>query len=435
MSSQPSPTPKHMVLYFQAHQPWRLRPFHFFEIGSQGDGFDNPQNEAIVHRVTRQCYLPANKILLDLIKKFPQVKITFSISGTLLDQLKQYCPEALASFKALAETGSVEFLAETDFHSLASLLPGTEFEEQVLDHVARLQEYLGVHPVVFRNTELIYNNDMAKKVHALGFHGMFLDGIDAVLQGKSPNHLYEHPEEKGMKLFPRNYFLSDDIAFRYLEFGKKLTVGKFMARLKSIPQDDPLITLGLDYETFGEHYKEESGILNFLGDLLACIAKDKNYKLVTPSEAIRQLQDTPVLNVPDTISWADAERDLSAWLGNDMQQDAFETMAHLEGRIKAMNDADLTDRWRRLMTSDHFYYMSTKRNSDGNVHAYFSPYASPYEAFMNYMNVLQDFLHTVREKEKELATRPEKGALKAEAERREMHTPIWAMKLENSYEK
>jgi len=435
MSSQPKSTPKAIVLYFQVHQPWRLRPFHFFEIGSQGDGFDNPQNEAIVKRIARQCYLPANRILLDLVKKFPEIRITFSLSGTLLQQLKEYCPDALASFKALAETGAVEFLAETDYHSLASLLPGMEFEEQVLDHVARLQDSLGVRPTVFRNTELIYSNDIARRMHGLGFNGMLLDGIDTVLHGRSPNHLYEHPEEKGLKLFLRNYFLSDDIAFRFLEFGKTLTVGKFMTRLASIPQRDELITLGLDYETFGEHHKADTGILIFLRDLLTTLSKEKRYTLMTPSEVIGRFKDTPPLDVPDVISWADAERDVSAWLGNDMQQDAFETTAHLEARVKALNEPTLLDRWRRLMTSDHFYYMSTKRNSDGDVHAYFSPYASPYEAFMNYMNVLQDFQHTVTEREKALASLPEKGDVKAEAERRAMHTPIWAMKLENSYER
>ncbi|MBL0740595.1 glycoside hydrolase family 57 protein [Chryseolinea lacunae] len=435
-SHDKSPLATQVVLYFQIHQPWRLRPFHFFDIGSNHDYFDTPDNEEIAARVARQCYLPANALLLKLIQKYPQLKVAFSISGVALDQFQRFCPEVIDSFRKLATTGSVEFLGETDYHSLASVVPGTEFEEQVLDHTAKLQKYLGVHPSVFRNTELIYSNAIGRKICGLGFNGVFLDGIGNILGTRSRHQLYHHPEDTGLRLFLRDYTLSDDIAFRFQEHGKKLTPEKFMTSLAKTPAHAKVVTLAMDYETFGEHQKKESGIFKFLEGLLTSLATSGRFHLIKPSDAVTTVLPAGPLDVPDTISWADTERDLSAWLGNDMQQDAFENLVQLGTRVKALHDAELTDRWRRLLTSDHFYYMSTKKSNDGEVHAYFSPYASPYEAFVNYMNVIHDFTGLVGAREKDLSVANEQEAsLKAEAERREMHTPVWAMKLENSYEK
>lgn len=435
-SHDKSPVATQVVLYFQVHQPWRLRQFHFFDIGSHQDYFDTPQNEEIVTRVARQCYLPANALLLKLIQKYPQLKIAFSISGVALEQFNRFCPEVTESFRTLAATSSVEFLGETDYHSLASVMPGTEFEEQILDHTAKLEKYLGVHPRVFRNTELIYNNAIGKKIYGLGFNGVFLDGINKTVGDHSRYQLYHHPEETGLRLFLRDYTLSDDIAFRFLEHGKKLTSEKFMANLAKTPPQGNVVTLAMDYETFGEHKKKDTGILKFLEGLLTSLATSGRFHLIKPSDAVTTLLSAGPLDVPDTISWADTERDLSAWLGNDMQQDAFENLVQLGTRVKALHDADLLDRWRRLLTSDHFYYMSTKKSNDGEVHAYFSPYASPYEAFVNYMNVIHDFTGQVSAREKDIAlVRETEPSLKAEAERRELHTPVWAMKLENSYEK
>jgi alpha-amylase len=433
MNLSDTTTKQHLVLYLQVHQPRRLRPFRFFDIGSRGEYFDDKQNKEIVERVARQSYLPANAILLKLIKKYPQIKVVFSVSGVAIDQFKEYTPEVLQSFRALANTGNVEFLSETDHHSLACMMPGDEFEIQVLDHTAKLHEHFGVRPSVFRNTELIYNDEIGKRVEALGFNGVFIDGVDRVLHGRSPHHLYQHPDQQGLKIFTRNYNLSDDIAFRFAHHGP-LTVERYMSWLQGIPAHEDLITLAMDYETFGEHQKQNSGILNFFEGLLKALAKQDRIVMATASEAIMNLKPRDILSVPHYISWADRERDLSAWLGNDMQRDAFDCMVRMERDIKSIDDSDLLERWRWLQTSDHFYYMSTKKNDDGNVHAYFSPYPSPYEAFMNYMNVLNDFSYQVSEHERHPLNNQKAGAIRSEAERRELHVPTWAMNLQNSYE-
>jgi alpha-amylase len=382
---------KRLVLYFQVHQPLRLRRFKFFDIGSGSSYFDNELNREILERIARECYLPANMLLLRLIKKNPAVKIAFSISGITLDQLDEYTPEVLYSFRALAETGCVEFLAETQYHSLACMIPGREFEEQVQEHSDKIYEYLGVRPSVFRNTELIYSDDIGNRVAQLGFTGIFCDGVEKILGYRSPHHLYQHPEQNGLKILLRNYRLSDDIAFRFRQNEELLTADKYLSWLNGIPADQSLINVAMDYETFGEHQKKASGIFTFLEELLGKIARQKNLRMVTPSEAIREEQPREKLSVPHLVSWADRERDLSAWLGNPIQQDAFDTLTSLESKIQTIGDPVLLKCWRLLQTSDHFYYMSTKTDDDGNVHSYFSPYPSPYEAFINYMNVLSDF--------------------------------------------
>jgi alpha-amylase len=433
MSSQQDNTPaRNIVLYFQVHQPRRLRPFRFFDIGTNIDYFDESHNSEIVRRVARRSYLPTNALLLKLIKKYPQLKITFSISGVALDQFREYAPEVLDSFRELAATSSVELLGETDQHSLACLIPGEEFEMQVLDHAAKLYEYFGLRPTVFRNTELIYNNEIAQRVEALGFNGIFTDGIEKILGNRSPHHLYETPN-KGMKVFLRNYRLSDDIAFRFTHKGQVLTLEKYMSWLNGIPPNEELITLAMDYETFGEHQRDQ-GIMLFLEGLLTSLAAHKNFRTVTPTEAIAFLQPAGIVDVPHHISWADNERDLSAWLGNDMQCDAFDTLLKLEPEVRRLEDPKILERWRWLQTSDHFYYMSTKKDDDGNVHAYFSPYNSPYEAFINYINVLHDFAYQLTEIEKRAKAEPDTASVRAEAERREVHMPQWAMKLPRSYD-
>ncbi|HEY9045055.1 MAG TPA: glycoside hydrolase family 57 protein [Ohtaekwangia sp.] len=425
---------QHLVLYFQVHQPRRLRPFRFFDIGSSAEYFDNRQNKLITERIAQECYLPTNALLLKLVREYPQIKITFSISGVCIDQFREYTPEVLDSFRDLASTGSVEFLSETDHHSLACIMPGDEFEMQVLDHAAKLHEHFGVRPAVFRNTELIYSDDIGKRVEALGFNGIFTDGIERVLQHRSPHHLYQHPDQQGLKIFLRNYHLSDDIAFRFNQQNQRLTVEKYMTWLNGIPARENLVVLAMDYETFGEHQKRNTGILKFLESLLKNIAKQKRFRMATPSEVIQQVKPHDVLSVPYYISWADQERDLTAWLGNDMQRDAFDTLVKMEQDIKELDDPELLERWRWLQTSDHFYYMSTKKNDDGNVHAYFSPYPSPYEAFMNYMNVLNDFAYQVSKHERHPVSNKKAGAIQSEAERRDLHVPTWAMNLENTYE-
>jgi len=431
MKSQATKSRRSIVLYFQVHQPTRLRPFSFFDIGSGEKHFDDGHNRDVIRRVAANCYLPVNAMLLNLITKHPEVKVAFSISGVALDQFKEYAPEVLESFKALALTSSVEFLAETDHHSLACLIPGDEFEIQVLDQVAKLHEHFGVRPTVFRNTELIYNNDIAHRAEALGFSGVLADGAERLLHLRSPHHVYAAPDSN-MKILLRNYHLSDDIAFRFVQNGKALTVNKYMSWLQGMPAEQNVVMLGMDYETFGEHHREDN-IIQFLEHLLQHIAKSRTLQMATPSEAMALHEAVDTLDVPHYISWADQARDLSAWLGNDMQNDAFESLIKLEQDVRKVNDPALLEHWRRLQTSDHFYYMSTKKSDDGNVHAYFSPYNSPYEAFINFMNVLQDFTLIVKHKAESLKEEMT-TSVRAEHDRRDAHVPKWAMALPSNYD-
>ncbi len=383
---------RYLNIYFQVHQPRRLGQFSFFDIGSSRDYFDDGLNQLVMRRVAKQCYLPMNYILLKKIRKHPGLRFTFSISGAALKQMEVFAPSVIDSFRALADTGAVEFLAETYFHSLCSITSADEFNRQVKMHQDKIQQLFGVKPVVFRNTELIYNDDIGNLVSLLGYKGILMDGISRILAGHSPNHLYQHPNTS-LRLFPRNYQLSDDIAFRFNQRdwkGWPLTSGKFVKWLEALPAAENLVNLGMDYETFGEHHHADTGIFQFFDSLLDLLAANKKLSMVTPSEAIGLLQPVLPVSVPSTTSWADEERDLSAWLGNDMQRDAFNTLKQMELEIKKIKDPGLLTTWRYLQTSDHFYYMSTKKGDDNSIHNYFSPYPSPYEAFMNYMNVTTD---------------------------------------------
>jgi alpha-amylase len=400
MNSQPNLKNRYLNMYFQVHQPRRLGQFSFFDIGSNRDYFDDGTNQFIMRRIAKECYLPTNLLLLKLIHKYPQVRITFSLSGSALKQMERFAPAIIESFRMLASTGSVEFLSETYYHSLACFVSPDEFASQVKMHSDKIHQLFGITPQVFRNTELIYSDDIGKMVNDLGFKGIFTDGHDSLLGMRSPHHLYEHPECNSLKIFFRNYRLSDDIAFRFNQKELKkglLTPKKYMHWLESIPEKESLVNLGLDYETFGEHHKKETGIFKFLEGLISSIATHKKYKMITPSEAIALLSPVDSISVPNPISWADQEHDLSAWHGNEMQQDAFDTIKNLEQPVKKLGNPAMLNTWRYLQTSDHFYYMSTKAGDDGNVHNYFSPYASPYEAFMNYMNVVSDFSNRVDE--------------------------------------
>ncbi len=388
------------------HQPRRLGQFSFFDIGSGRDYFDDGLNQIIMRRVAKNCYLPTNRLLLKLIRKHPGIRITFSISGSALKQLEVFAPEALESFQKLAATGAVEFLSETYFHSLSFLTSKDEFQYQINKHRTKVKELFGVIPTVFRNTELIYNDDIGNIINDLGFSGIITEGIEKVLRNRSPNFLYQHTD-RPTKIFFRNYPLSDDIAFRFMQkewTHWPLTPAKYVEWLEAIPEEDEVTTLSMDYETFGEHQHTDTGIFKFLEILLSKLAKHKKIKMTTPAEAIELLQPVDYIQVADSISWADENRDLSAWLGNDIQQDAFETLNKMEAPLRNIGDPTLLNAWRYLQTSDHFYYMSTKTGNDGGVHNYFSPYASPYEAFMNYMNVLSDLSIQIEKQEKKIMT-------------------------------
>lgn len=386
---------KSICLYFQVHQPYRLRTFRFFDIGAREDYFDEYVNRYIMQKVAEKCYLPANKILLDLIKEYGKnFKVSFSITGMALEQFEKYAPEVIESFAKLAKTGSVEFLAETYAHSLASLKSPEEFKEQVTMHAQRIGTLFGQKPVTFRNTELIYSDAVGDLVHQMGYNTMLTEGAKHILGWKSPNFLYCSATNPKLKLLLKNFQLSDDIAFRFSNRKWNqwpLTAEKYTNWLKDLNPKEEVINLFMDYETFGEHQWADTGIFEFLKSWPKLMIKSKSFEFCTPSEVSEKLQPISPLYIPYPISWADEERDLTAWLGNEMQDEAFRLLYQLEEKVKATNDPRLISKWRYLQTSDNFYYMCTKWFSDGEVHRYFNPYNSPYEAFINYMNVLSDF--------------------------------------------
>ncbi len=384
-----------ICLYFQVHQPFRFRRYRFFDIGNDHYYYDDYSNESILQKVAQKSYLPANAIMLELILKHKgKFKLAFSISGIALEQFKLYAPEVLESFQKLAETGQVEFLSETYSHSLCALHGREEFERQVNAHRALIKEHFGQEPSVFRNTELIYSDEIGSMVARMGFKAMLTEGAKHVLGWKSPNFLYCNAINPKLKLLLKNYKLSDDIAFRFSNKGwheYPLTAEKFVSWLNQIPEREEVINLFMDYETFGEHQWKESGIFDFLKAFPDSVFNNSSFSFSTPSEVAKKLQVVAAANVPNPISWADEERDLTAWLGNEMQQEAFHKLYSLEKKVYASGDKIIEQDYAYLQVSDHFYYMSTKFFSDGEVHSYFNPYASPYEAFINYMNILSDF--------------------------------------------
>jgi alpha-amylase len=386
---------KKICFYFQVHQPYRLKNYHFFDIGNSSEYFDDVKNNSVMKKVAEKCYLPMNSLLLDLINEHGgKFKISFSISGTALDQFAQYAPEVLQSFKKLAATGCVEFLGETYSHSLSSLVSPEEFSQQVREHSKMIEQLFGQKPTVFRNTELVYSDKIGLMVNDMGFKAMLAEGANHVLGWKSPNFLYCSSVRPELKLLLKNYRLSDDIAFRFSQRswnGWPLTTEKYVGWLNALPANEEIVNLFMDYETFGEHQWKETGIFDFMRALPGKIFSSSQFGFVTPSEAVEQLQPVASISMPDSVSWADEERNLSAWLGNDIQDNAFEAIYGLEKRVKATKNPELLKEWRYLQTSDHFYYMCTKFFADGDVHKYFNPYNSPYEAFINYMNVFSDF--------------------------------------------
>ena len=385
---------KSICLYFQVHQPNRLRQYRFFDIGKNSHYYDDFTNRTILRRIAQKCYLPMNELLLQQIEEQKGAfKVAFSITGTALEQFDRYCPEVLDSFKKLAATGCVEFLSETYYHSLSSLASESEFKHQVAKHKEAIEKYFGVTPTTFRNTELIYSDSIANMVGDLGFKTILTEGAKHVLGWQSPNYLYKATTKKNQKLLLRNSGLSDDIAFRFSNKGWEnwpLTTDKFVSWLKS--GDGEIVNLFMDYETFGEHQAASTGIFDFMKYLPAAVLADGEFEFVTPARAARKHKPVAPLCIPDAISWADEERDTSAWLGNELQNEAFNKLYSLSEKLAILNDAELWSDFGHLQESDHFYYMCTKYFSDGAVHKYFKPYDTPFEAFINYMNVLSDFM-------------------------------------------
>lgn len=390
---------KHLCLYFQLHQPYRLKKYRFFNMGKDHFYFDDFLNRTVMQRIAANCYMPMNNLLLKLIEKYGfNVKVSFSISGVALEQLKMYAPEVIESFQKLAKTGSVEFLAETYAHSLSSLKSRAEFESQVQQHADAIEGLFGQRPKVFRNTELIYSDRIGEMVEEMGYSTMLTEGTRHILGWKSPNYIYANPIKQNMKLLLRNFKLSDDIAFRFTNRGwaeYPLTADKYMSWLNSPDNVGDIVNLFMDYETFGEHVKESEGIFQFMEEMLGKVAESADIEMKTPSQLAQECQPVALLHVPHPISWADEERDVTAWLGNELQDEAFNKLYELRDKVVELDEPNLNYVWNALQGSDHFYYMCTKWFSDGDVHSYFNPYDSPYEAFMNYMNVLSDFKREV----------------------------------------
>ncbi len=386
---------KSICLFFEIHQPFRHRRYRFFDIGNDHYYYDDYSNESVMSRLAQNSYLPTNKLLGELIEKSNgQFRVAFSITGTALDQFELYAPKVIDSFKDLAKTGSVEFLSETFSHSLTSMQDPETFKEQVKQHDERIFKLFGQKPRVFKNTEMIYSDLIGEQVAKMGFTAMLTEGATQVLGWKSPNYLYVNAINPRLKVLMRNFKLSDDLAFRFSNHDWSefpLTAEKYIDWIKSLEEQEEVINLFLTYEAFGERQKAESGIFNFLSAFAKNVVKDDELRFATPSEVVAQLQPISAVSSPEIISWADEERDLTAWLGNGMQKEAFRKLYELNARMLRCKDKDLLTDWNYLQSSDHFYNMSTKHGSEGNAYRLRNPFDTPYEAFINYMNVLSDF--------------------------------------------
>ena len=380
-----------VCFYFQVHQPYRLRHYTIFDQST--DYFDSFKNSQVCRKVADKCYLPTNRLMLELIRRHGgRFRIAYSITGVILEQFREYAPQVLESFQELARTGCVEFLAETYHHSLSYLFSPQEFVSQVEAHRRLMQELFGQTPRVFRNTELVYNNSLARTVEQMGgFDAILAEGADHILGYRSPNYVYRPPNTRKLKLLLKNYRLSDDIAFRFSNRGWSewpLRAEKFGQWISAVNGNGYVVNLFVDYETFGEHQWEDTGIFEFLRHLPDEVLKHPDNDFKTPGEVADTYEAVDAVDVPHFVSWADIERDLSAWLGNPMQHNAIRELYNLESLIKASGDPEVLESWRKLQTSDHFYYMCTKWFADGDVHKYFNPYDSPYDSYINFMNVL-----------------------------------------------
>ena len=402
---------KSVVFYLHAHQPLRVKPYSVFQAGFDHSYFNDESpdtdtnNRFIIDKVSEKSYIPTNAVLKELLLKHPNFKISLSITGTLIEQLEMWRPDVLQSFKEIVATGKVEIVAETYYHSLAFFYSRAEFVKQVAMHANKIREVFGVSPTSFRNTELSYNNDLAYWADEAGYKAIITEGWDPILGWRSPNHIYQPSYTTNIKLLMKNYRLSDDVAFRFSNRDWAewpLTAEKYCHWLHETDGGGDVINLFMDYETFGEHQWADTGIFDFLRAFPDQWLQNPDHDFKTITEAAESYEVKDFVDVPHTITWADTERDLTAWLGNAMQHDAIQSLYSFERQIIEIQDKELIDDWRRLQTSDHFYYMCTKWFSDGDVHAYFSPYESPYEAFRYFMNAYRDLTARLIEKGVEL---------------------------------
>lgn len=382
-----------VCFYFQVHQPFRLRHYTVFDHSPRY--FDEFKNASICRKVANKCYLPTNRLLLDIIRRHEgRFRVAFSLTGIIIEQFQKYCPEVMSTFDALAETGCVEFLAETYYHSLSFLYSREEFLDQIYKQTETIERLFGQKPRVFRNTELIYNNRLAEIIESTGrFDCVITEGADHILGYRNSNYVYRPSTCKNLRLLLKNYSLSDDIAFRFSNQAWKeypLMADKFARWINDVNGNGQVVNLFMDYETFGEHQWRDTGIFDFMHHLPGEVLKHSDNNFKTPSEVIDAYEPMDSIDVPHIISWADTERDLSAWLGNAMQSNALHEVYKMEKLVKQTCNQEIIDDWRKLQTSDHFYYMCTKYFSDGDVHKYFNPYESPYDSYINFMNVLSN---------------------------------------------
>lgn len=390
--------------YFHVHQPYRIKRYRVFDIGKDNQYFNDGSatdlnNQRIVEKVANKSYRPTNAVLAQLLEEHPDFCFALSFSGTVLDQFAAYAPDVLESFQALVATGRVEILADTYHHSLAFFYSIPEFERQVRLHEEKIRSLFGVTPKVFRNTELSYRNDLAKWCEDHGYIGIMAEGWEPVLGWRSPNYLYRPQGRENIKVLLKNYKLSDDIAFRFGNRGWEsypLSAETFADWVHAHHGDGNTINLFMDYETFGEHQWEDTGIFDFLRAVPHRLSARDDTSFKTPSQTVAAYDAVGEIDVPNVLTWADTDRDLTAWVGNDIQRDAIAAIYQMEHDILATEHDEMIETWRKLQTSDHFYYMCTKWFNDGDVHAYFSPYESPYDAYIAFMNAVSDLQLRVR---------------------------------------
>ncbi len=412
--------PRRLALCFQVHQPRRLKKHEPGETAGVADCFDDVLNREIMERMARQCYVPANNLLMRLIDQYPDLRFTFGISGTAIDQMELFAPEAIESFRKLAQTGCVDFLSEPYYHSLAFLMDGEEFEIQILEHAEKLYEHFQARPTVFRNTNLIYNDEIGRRISMMGFGGTLIEGNAS--RRTSPHFLYEHRDGNGLKLLLRNHHLSDDIAFRVAAPEWNLTAEKFMSWLEEMPDDEKLVTIALDYGTFGEHHGAESGIFDFLERLLLLLAMQNNHRMITAGDAVTAFSARDEIAIPD---YAMVEGcDLHDWVGNDRQREAFSAISELETPVKRLQDPAILSTWRNLQCSDHFFYMS-----EGPGACALSPFASSQDAFHYFMSAAGTLKKATEDREPGTED-PERINETLEAERRNVNAPIWALSID-----
>ncbi|WP_186644981.1 glycoside hydrolase family 57 protein [Fluviispira vulneris] len=396
-----------LCFYFEVHQPFRINHYRIKDIGEHKNYFNSDSNQVIFEKVAKKCYWPAGLLIASLLKRYPtSFKVTFSLSGTFLAQCEEYDPKLLELYQDILSLKNAEIICETSHHSLSALIDEEEFFAQIDLHKKNIKKLFDREVSAFRNTELIYSNNIGKLIEKAGFNTCLVEGWDPFIpQGWNPHHVFHHPEKQNLKLLPKSYKLSDDLAFRFSNRGWEswpLTPEKYHAWFeKLLDGTHEFVGLFMDYETFGEHQWADTGIFEFLENFISNMTLDKRFEFLTVSEVSQKFSAQAPLDIDRPLSWADTERDISAWLGNRIQEDAFAKVYSLKKQISSLKDDSLTEEWRRLLTSDHFYYMCIKWSNDGDVHKYFSPFESPYEAYLDYVNILEDFELKCAEKIKE----------------------------------